>query len=421
MTASELHRKLLFRGYDDVSVYLNDSPVNRYIYLQMLDTYTRRELTVPILSMFNEIHYQCVKIQCDRHPGESVTERYLNEAEKWLGSRNAALLVYCIVWALLQRKLKPSFNDACFIRQITPAVKNSPYVLTANDLINYMKSENEYTSPKFKLLTAPISEIPKQVYIPDENPWRFITDNFTHTSIKWYVNLYTNLEDQKEVYNRIADAFNGVERIRESVFLQQIQASIEKGDFLPNDKLVNNSQDDDGEMCMEEMYAYQTAWDDERAQQFLLERDKAIKQCKEQKIDFDLSIARLEAKYKAEIAALKALLGKLPDAEKKPDLIDSQADSAAKAIPFTVDEMIDYVKMEFSMTSAVEFSLMLYSLAASKNYRDDDFNKSVDSIRDAVKKRNTLRQTIEIPNVTQFINNPSQVENHYNEAIINPK
>ena len=74
--------------------------------------------------------------------------------------------------------------------------------------------------------------------------------------------------------------------------------------------------------------------------------------------------------------------------------------------------MIDYVKREFSQQSAIEFSLMLYSMGTEKNYINKDFNALVNSILAAVKQRDARNQTFEMPNVQQFNNNPQNVYNN---------
>lgn len=114
MTASELHRKLIYCGYTDLADYLNQSSANRYIYNLLIDLVQKHQVNVPIVTWFNEVYYQCVRVQCDGNPGEEVSKRYLAEEERWLDSREAAELVFCLMWGLVKRKKQLSFNEDCF-------------------------------------------------------------------------------------------------------------------------------------------------------------------------------------------------------------------------------------------------------------------------------------------------------------------
>ena len=84
MNASELNRKLLYRGYDDMADYLRNSPMNRTIYNLILE-YGPEKIESPMLSIFNEIYYQCVRINYDGQPGVELASRYLDEEAEWLG------------------------------------------------------------------------------------------------------------------------------------------------------------------------------------------------------------------------------------------------------------------------------------------------------------------------------------------------
>ena len=86
MTASELNRKLLYRGYDDMVDYLRNSPLNRMIY-QVLLTYGPKPMSkLPMLTIFNEAFYQLFRINIDSNPGVDLRRRYLDEEEAYLGS-----------------------------------------------------------------------------------------------------------------------------------------------------------------------------------------------------------------------------------------------------------------------------------------------------------------------------------------------
>lgn len=54
MTPSGLHRQLLFYGYDEVTDFLKNSPLNRHIYMKYLDLLPERNIEVPMVRLFNE-------------------------------------------------------------------------------------------------------------------------------------------------------------------------------------------------------------------------------------------------------------------------------------------------------------------------------------------------------------------------------
>lgn len=106
MTSSELHRKLLYCGYSEVTDYLRNSPMHRFLYKQLLVLRPKLKIDTSILTIFNELHYQCLKVQYDRNPGLDVKKRYIEEEIEWLGSINAADLVFSLVLAMLKKRIR---------------------------------------------------------------------------------------------------------------------------------------------------------------------------------------------------------------------------------------------------------------------------------------------------------------------------
>ena len=162
MNSSELHRKLLYCGYTDLSDYLQ-SPLNRYIYKQLLAKSQEYAIDKPILVLFNEIYYECVRIQSDGRPGDNLSLRYLKEEEAWLGSHIAARLVFCVVWAILQRKRQLRLPEACFVEGMTPMVEACEFSAMAHDMVSYMEAENLYAPYDFSPMPCPIQEIPERI------------------------------------------------------------------------------------------------------------------------------------------------------------------------------------------------------------------------------------------------------------------
>ena len=51
MTASELQRNLIFSGYSDVTDYLKNSPVNRFLYKRLLEILPLAEIETPVVTI----------------------------------------------------------------------------------------------------------------------------------------------------------------------------------------------------------------------------------------------------------------------------------------------------------------------------------------------------------------------------------
>ena len=78
---------------------------------------------------------------------------------------------------------------------------------------------------------------------------------------------------------------------------------------------------------------------------------------------------------------------------------------------FNLDEMADYMKERFSKSGAEEVSAMLYHLAVEHGTMAEETFRQIDSIVPAILKRNKLQQIFNLPNVSQFNNNPGTVVN----------
>ena len=110
MTVSELHRKLLYRGYDDMADYLRNSPFNRCVYNVIL-RHGPKPLPLDMLTLFDEAYYQCVRINYDPTPGTDLSARYVQEETLWLTSNQSANLIFNIVWGILRCKKETTFSE----------------------------------------------------------------------------------------------------------------------------------------------------------------------------------------------------------------------------------------------------------------------------------------------------------------------
>lgn len=428
MDSSELHRKLLYCGYSDLAEYLKDSPTNRYIYNLLLDLQSNHNMEVPVLTIFNEIYYQCVRIQSDGNPGEDVSRRYLDEEEIQLGrnSGRVNLLVFCLVAAIIKRKTNLSFNEECFLKQLEPLIAGCEYKHVADSLTNFMVSNNIYSPYEFKTKPCPINEIPMRIDIEyrtklsfwervrrffslpiessevDFNPWRKVTDGFYESTIMWYVDQYLTREDQLRLLERIKRACTKTELAARQNFFDKLDLFIRNGRYVNNSKSYSKTTGDFVFTSDERILAYS------RLKEYETQINELIQQCEELRNNHKLELAGIEAKYQAEIAALKKQLV----TEEKASVNESQASTESGVKSLSVSEMVAYVKDCFNESAANSFCNMFYSLATKHGNLDEEASRLIDSIIPTIKHRDTPHQTFDIHDPHQ-VNFNSEVENKY--------
>ena len=381
MNAFELHRKLLYNGYSDVADYLKNSPVNRFIYKILLGVTKQWHLDNSIVELFNEIYYQCVRIQYDPHPGEDIEKRYLQAEEVWLGSHAATMFVFDIVWALLIRKRKKSFHDECFLKEAIPLLQEAPFGVVTEDLMFYMANEDIVTPDEFAAMPCPISEIPLNP-IPDFErrfsileklklifgnrvdvsdriiyPWSVVTDKYKTSIIESYLKLYRTKEEQQELLLRVEKecSFKASDEYKD-VF-EKLRVAIAEGKYLPQPPLVVSPPPLDDHSSEEDDETLPMSW-------------------------------------------LKG---------------SCNYNDATKEETFTVTEMVNHVKACFSRESAAEFVNMYYHLSLQHGGIEENAAKLVDSIIPAITNRDKCNTTVEIPTAGQVNINPQKIDNHFEE------
>lgn len=258
MTASELNRKLLFCGYDEVGPFINESPLNRHIYKQLIGILPYYPIEVPVVTLFNEVYYQCVRVNYDNSPGIDIAERYLAEEEAWLHSGPAACLVFAMVWAMLRGKRGLTFPEECFIGQLEPFVDNGEFCSFAKKLYEHIITLHLDVPEEFKPMTCPIDEVPvisikrmmsmsysghvllsevegegfykKLMEWEDYNAaWRKVTDRFSHSVIEKYIKLYTEPADQLHLLDCIRTSF-AIEDVEwNDWFMDRLEQKIKAG------------------------------------------------------------------------------------------------------------------------------------------------------------------------------------------------
>lgn len=259
MNASELNRKLLFCGYDEVGLFLNDSPLNRHIYKQLIDILPDHHIEVPVVTLFNEVYYQCVRVNFDNTPGIGIAARYFADEEACLHSELAARLVFAIVWAILRSKRSLTFPEECFLDQLEPYVDDGEFCSFAKKLYEQIVTLHLDVPEQFQPMTCPINEVPtisierlqsmalayghimlsefeKENFAKKLREWREynevwceLTDSFSQSIIEKYVMLYTNPADQLHLLGCIKTSFAREDIWRNVDFVKRLEKKIKAG------------------------------------------------------------------------------------------------------------------------------------------------------------------------------------------------
>lgn len=449
MNASQLSRKLLYYGYDDVTDYLKNSPLNRYIYKQILALRTKYSELPSILTVFNEMYYQCVRIHGDRNPGQNVKERYFKEEKYWLESKLGAELVFCFVWALMNKKYELTFHEECFLQELHPLIKDSRFMPEAVKLMTFI-DENEIFIPyKFSTYTCAATDIPEHLNenlrkLPlfdrlvvysifsllgqSENiyhPWRVVTDNYSVPVIEDYLSLYSTTAQQKELLKRIHEAYytdypDG-NKVDFNVLTDMINLNVYVSDYGNYGRDLEDDVRNDGDEDKEEILAdaYNQALEEDaiiKDKQYKQECEALRNQLEQLKKFYENDLESIEAKYQAEIIALKKNLDKKAAAKAKSE--ETQNVTPQESY-ITISEIVSDAKVWFHESGASELTNLLYRYIKRHNYQDrDQLWEQIDSIIPAVEKRIAPQQNLSFDSPGQ-VNINSEVNNNAKERTEN--
>ena len=452
MSASELNRKLLFCGYDEATDYLNSSPLNRYFYKYFIDILPQYRIDVPIVTFFNEIYYQCVRINYDGTPGVDIEQRYIAEEMEWVKSERASQLIFCIVWALMSSKRNQTFHEECFLFKLTPYVKSSDFHTDANRFLYDFRTLGLEVPEQFPTMTCNMYRLPlmrmdnpiairnyinywpclddlveiQKAYEEYLVAWKTVTTNYSHYAIEKYLHLMPDVT-YKQKYLSILRLGADPQRDYKTVsYLDDLEMRMRTGNFdsretpaIPTDNPMGLTPDEYDEY-RHNLALDRAVTDEELNKEEQLQRDcESLKrQLEEQQKSHEMEMARITAKHQAEIKKLK----KKQTEEKKHTTKKERTPKAEEKTPaestgqmFLVEEMIADVQSQFEMTSAKDFCSMYYRISAKHSYWDEKICKLVDAIVPAIKERESVRQTINIPTVQQLNLNPKEVVNHTKE------
>lgn len=409
-SASELRRIMLFNGYSDVTDYLKNSPINRWIYKDLLTLLPAEGIEVPAVKIFREIYYQLVSITLDKHPGVDIGKRYLDESSVWLSSASAANLVFCLVEALLKRKEELSFTEEVFLEQLQPLIAGSKFKSTGKGLMDYMESVGIFTPGVIEPMPINVFDIPYEYCTPRQvehsflesikmalgfkvrkpnetgNPWMVITDNFSFDRIEWFIKLYKTAMEQESLLDLMQESCTESDLIHYAITIQDLRRLIQHGMYDPVAfrAAVGDTADEVADSLLGDSVTAGVA-DSVTAE---------VADCVTAEVAGDT--------LSGGVADDSATLGKLDDSATLDKLDD---------LKLSVSEMIEIVKERFSKSGADEFYGMISNLAVKHGCMNESLWKMIDGIVPAVIERDKPRQTVRIPHAAQVNINPQRVIN----------
>lgn len=419
-SASELRRIMLYNGYSDVTDYLKNSPINRWIYKDLLTLLPAEGIEVPVVKIFREIYYQLVSIPLDKHPGADIRKRYLDESSAWLSSDSAANLVFCVVEAMLKRKEGLTFTEEVFLEQLQPLIAGSKFRSVGKGLMDYMESVGIFTPGVIEPMPINVFGIPYEYCTPrrvehsflesikmalgfkvrksDEtgNPWMVITDNFSFDRIEWFVKLYKTAMEQESLLDLMQESCTESDLIHYAITIQDLRRLIQHGMYDPVAfrAAVGDTADEVADSLPGDSVAAGVDGDSVAA---------GVADSVTTEVDGDsLSGREADDTLSGGVADDSVTLGKLDDSATLGMLDD---------LKLSVSEMIEIVKERFSKSGADEFYGMISNLAVKHGWMNESLWKMIDGIVPAVIERDKPRQTVRIPQAGQVNINPLRVIN----------
>ena len=402
---------MLFNGYSDVTDYLKNSPINRWIYKDLLTLLPAEGIEVPAVKVFREIYYQLVSIPLDKHPGVDIDKRYLDECSAWLSSATAANLVFCLVETLLKRKEELSFTEEVFLEQLQPLITGSKFKSVGKGLMDYMESVGIFTPGVIEPMPINVFDIPYEyctsrrvehsflesikmalgfkVRKSDEtgNPWMVITDNFSFDRIEWFIKLYKTALEQESLLDLMQESCTESDLIHYAISIQDIRRLIQHGMYDPVAfrAAVGDTADEAADSLLGDSVTAEVA-------------DSVTTEV----AGDTLSGGVADDTLSGGVADDSVTLGMLDDSATLGMLDD---------LKLSVSEMIEIVKERFSKSGADEFYGMISNLAVKHGWMNESLWKMIDGIVPAVIERDKPRQTVRIPHAAQVNINPQRVIN----------
>jgi hypothetical protein len=412
--------------------------LNRYLYKRILGILSAGGIEVSVVTLFNEIYYQCVRVNYDATPGVDIERRYWLEERDWIRSADGTQLVFCVVWALLNAKREITFHEECFLRGMVPFIRTSALRSLAEELPEELLSNDLSVPGRFPVMTRPIQEMDmlwdKSLISKDHlensrrykeliasikrryhDAWKEVTGRYSPSTIEKYVRLYAGQEEQLTLVSYMKTGLTEEETKTTLPFFEELEQRIKTGSFglsdnLPQHSVIPSDTDTESDNPSRVHFSlYDAGVDDnlDLARQYLQERNALKMELEELQASHAMELARMEAQYQAEVEKLRAENNRFIrwPSKKRPDA-QEPAQWSSNVLMFNLDEVADYMKERFSKSGAEEVSAMLYHLAVKHGALGEETLKLIDSIVPAILKRSTLHQIFNLQHVEQFNNNP---------------
>lgn len=438
MNASELIRKLLYCGYNDVADHFKNNPQNRYFYMEFLSLQPRYGIKNDVLKILNEVNFQLVHIQTDRKPGIDVRNRFIHECREWLASDDDAMLVFAIVKAHYGMKEKLSFEEECFWKQFDPLIYNNRFESVTCDMVNVMRNEGYKVPERYEIMHTPFLDMDchptkrhspfywalRQLLYSDEanryldeylDSWEVITDNFTPKAIEWLLNLYSTTKEKMDILAHIESIcpphWKYENNLDFDVIRKRLNDESEKNELIFTD--ISDGEEYDRMFAAGYEQTMAEAEND-KDEQYKQERDALRCQLEEQRKSYEAKMAERELLFQTEMEAMrKELLAKCEEvAAKQEKMTKLETQEASREFSLTVAEMSEYVKEFFNEEAANQFINMYYHFAIRYDKVTGDASKIMDGIIPAIHKRYTPQTHVDITNAQQVNVSPQEVHNH---------
>lgn len=414
MKASELYRKLLYKGHSELSAFFEESPLNYSLYKCLREVKPRHQINMSMVDILNEVYFICIKASRDQTPGDNVNERYITDVKTNTGSSLSTELIFCLVYMVLSTQRHIPYPLDCFHKAISQYVYSSNIWNEIKPFIDKAKLEFADFESDFTPQPVAVSELPTysesqpqsiiesimQEY-SQQNPWRIVTGNYAHTAILDFLRCYHSLDDQRFLLERIKESSTPNERKVMEGFYKETFELIDMGEFLPRSVEQSaktlTTQDDRKELSI----AYQQI-------EYLKQQISDLQQSytakfSKQRADFDRRLSRIDAKYQSDLAA------------NKEAIVKEKIVTSTPAEPtFTIKELVEHACSQCTADSANAITTMLYRLVGIHGFTDSKTIALIDGIIPAIEKRNAIQQNMQFPGVSQFNNNPQAVNNNYN-------
>lgn len=229
MKALELHRKLLFKGHTELSPFLDESPVNRFLCQFVQNMRSGLEFNMSMAAILNEVYFICIRASRENEIDDKTVIRYFEEEDIWTGSSLVTEMIFSMVWMLLsvQKKVPHTLNR--FVSLVRFFTNQNGFGLMAKFHINNMMPEGhmEYATD-FTPQPAPVSELPEE-----HEPWRVVTNDYSHKTILDFLGCYHTIDDQRALLHLIRASATPEYLAKKDSFFKDTFELIDLGEYLP--------------------------------------------------------------------------------------------------------------------------------------------------------------------------------------------